>query len=67
MNKAKRKNIEEINKLRNKLGERFLQEKLYKNEVSEETVKESQRLDVAIAQEQRRLFEEFKRKQAFSC
>ena len=62
----KTNNLREINKLRGKLGERFLQEKLYGNRVSEETVRESQILDIPIALEQRRLFEEYKRKKALS-
>ena len=66
MNSLKISNIEKINKLRTKLEERFLEEKLYGNKVSEETVRESQRLDISIAKEQRRLFEEYKRRQIIS-
>lgn len=64
MNSLQLKNIEEINKLRAKLEERFLNEKIYQNMVSEETVRKSQELDISIVEEQRRLFEEFKRNRA---
>lgn len=61
MNSLQLKNIEEINKLRAKLEERFLKEKICQNMVSEETIRKSQELDIPIVEEQRRLLEEFKK------
>ena len=61
MKKENLVNMEEINKLRAELEERFLKEKLYCENVSEKTVQYSQELDIPIAKEQRRRLEEFKK------
>lgn len=61
MKKENLVNMEEINKLRAELEERFLKEKLYCENVSEKTVQYSQELDIPIVKEQRRRLEEFKK------
>lgn len=72
MKKQNLVNMEEVNKLRAELEERFLNEKFNQNKVSDKTVKYSQYLDIPLAQEQRRRLEEFNKmrniqKHALAC
>ena len=59
MKNSRLKNLEEINNLRKVLEQMFLQEKIYDDKVSEDTVKLSQLLDIPIVEEQKRRLEEF--------
>ena len=61
MKKQNLVDMNEVNRLRAELEERFLNEKLNHNKVSDKTVKYSQFLDIPLAQEQRRRLEEFKK------
>lgn len=61
MNKIRLNNMREIDKLRKKLEIKFVEEKFNNNNISKNTVDDSQFLDVLIVQEQKRRLEEFMR------
>ena len=61
MKNRKMENIEKINMLRSKLEIAFVEEKIFNNYVSSETVRNSQELDILISKEQKRRLEELKK------